>query len=239
MKQVVRQLRERNKIDLHSRGINYHLWSLDTTEYKNLRSNSLPIADDYSFYIELYLFEREKEDRLNLAELFVTLEWLFGESSDFFDDWKGSFCFPILLVVKKAIGDFFYLMRIYDHRGTVYFSIYRILENGRDDYDTDKLREPFALEFSRQEINYFFSFLYGYITGYFQSLKQNLIVQPFLKKVDSNLIVYGYKDGEYFEKQYDSPETYQAAIQSFEEIYGSCLRRTDVNTILKKIISDV
>jgi len=198
MKQVFKQIKERYQIELHSKSIKYQLWRLDDSEYRKLRENSLPIKDDYMFSMNLYLSERQSEDKLNLAKLFVTLTWLFGDSSDLFDDWKGSFCFPVLLVLKKEMGNFFYLMRIYDHRGSVYFSLYRVLENGVEDYDPQIVREPFELEFSRQEINYFLNFFYGYMAGYFEKIKLILPTQYFIKKIDSNFIIYGYKDAQYF-----------------------------------------
>lgn len=237
MKQVVRQVKERYKIDLHHAGIKYQLWRIDKSEYEKLRENSLPITDDFRFYMNLYLWERKQEDSLNLAEIFVTLEWLFGESSNLFDDWKGSFCFPILLLVEKEIGTFYYLMRIYDHRGSVYFSLYRIIENGIDGYNTEKLREPFEFEFSREEINSFLSYFYNYLVGCFHRFKPLFLPQSFFKKINSNLILYGYQNGQYFEEQYDSQDTYQAVVASFEEAYGSPFKRTDINAILQNITS--
>ncbi len=238
MRQVVKQVKKRCKLDLHHADIKYQMWRLDKSEYEKLRENSLPIADDFRFYLELYLSDRQREDRLNLAEIFVILEWIFGESSNLFDDWKGSFCFPVLLVVKKEIGSLYYLMSIYDHRGSVYFSLYRILENSLYGYETQTLREPFEVEFSRQEINCFLSYFYDYLAGYFQSVIDIILPQNFIKKVDSNLIIYGYKNGEYFEDQYDSEDSYQEAIRFFEEVDGILLKRTDINAILQEITSE-
>ncbi len=109
MKQVVQQIRERHKVELQSNNTKYQLWRLDDSEYSKLRQNSLPIKDDYMFYIQLSLSERESKDKLNLAKSFIALTWLFGDSSDLYDDWKGSFSFPVLLVVQKKVGNFFLL----------------------------------------------------------------------------------------------------------------------------------
>jgi hypothetical protein len=75
------------------------------------------------FYLNFYLSERDNKNKLNLAELFVSLTDLLGESGDWIDDWKGSFSFPVLLVLEKEQGKFFYLMDIYDNRGTLYFNL--------------------------------------------------------------------------------------------------------------------
>lgn len=87
--------------------------------------------------------EHDNPDRLTLSLAFITLEHLFGKTSNWFDDWKGSFSFPLLLVVRKSQGNFTYLLRVFDHRGRVSFSFYRVLENGADGSDTDLYREPF------------------------------------------------------------------------------------------------
>lgn len=53
MKREIRQSKIRNQIELESRGIKYQLWRLDDTEEQKLRDNSLPIDDDYMFYVQL------------------------------------------------------------------------------------------------------------------------------------------------------------------------------------------
>jgi hypothetical protein len=174
MQQVIKQIKERYKIDLQSQDINYQLWRLDDTEYIKLQKNSLQIADNSKIYRELYLYRDEPErNKLNLAQLLTSLEWLFGETSDLHDNWKGAFFFPILLIVIKKSGTFYYLMDIYDHRGWLYFRLYRIVEHDMNGHNNKRLQEAFNLEFSQQEINYFFSYFYGYLIGYFRILKKN------------------------------------------------------------------
>ncbi|MHC5830363.1 MAG: hypothetical protein ACYT04_84100, partial [Nostoc sp.] len=67
MKQVVRQVKERNKIELQLQNIQYELWRLDDSEYRKLRQNSLDIKDDSNFFRELYFSELLSEDKLNIA----------------------------------------------------------------------------------------------------------------------------------------------------------------------------
>ncbi|WP_375515526.1 hypothetical protein [uncultured Nostoc sp.] len=197
---MVKQIRERHKVELELNDIKYQLWRLDDSEYRKLRQNSLDIKDDSNFFRELYFSELSSEDKLNLAELFITLTSLFGDSSDLFDQDRGSFYFPILLVIKKEINTFFSFIRIFDSRGWIYYRISTLFEN---EADVDKNRiqdEPFEQEFSRQEINNFWSYIYRYIIEYFQSIKLNISVEPFLKRIDSNFILYGYYDNQYFEE---------------------------------------
>ncbi|KYC42350.1 hypothetical protein WA1_20485 [Scytonema hofmannii PCC 7110] len=238
MKQVIRQIKERSMIVLESKGIKYHMWRIDDLEDNKLRDNSLRIEDpDFWFYHSLFRSQHGKEDELNLAEFFVVLESIFGESSDYFDKWKGSFSFPLLLVVEKKTGSFFYLMQISDHRGSVYFRLNKIVENGVEDNENNKVYKPFEEEFSRIEINYFLSYFYGYLIGYFEVFKRITLTQPFLNRIDSNLIFYGYKDNDYFEEDCYTPEEYQAGIQSFEGKYSKVLKQKNVNTLLQNIMN--
>lgn len=230
----------RYHITLSRSKIQFDLWRLTDEEYRRLRQNSLPIKEDLMFLWQLALQEHQDPNLLTLPKAFTTLEKLFGKTSDWFDNWKGSFSFPLLLAVKKPQENFFYLFRIYDHRGNLSFPLYRILENGVDGYKTDIYREPFELEFSREEINQFISYFYGYLTGYSEEISQ-LQLDPFLKRIDSNHIFYGYRDGEFFEEQIDSEDDYQQAIEVFEQNYHSIKEERqsrEIQSLLQTIISE-
>lgn len=238
MRQVIKQVKERNKIDLHSSNINYQLWRLDNDEYKKLWQNSIHIEDDKSFHEQINWFGRELMNKLNLAELFTTLEWLLGKSSDSFDRDKGSFYFPLLLVLEKEIGTFFYGISIFDSKGFVIFRIYKVLNNNMEGFKNLQLEQSvYQLEFSHQERNNFLNLFYDYLVGCFHISQYVISVQPFLKTVDASWITYGYKENKYFEKGYNCEKAYSEAIKSFEEIYGSRWEKTDMDTILRNITS--
>ncbi len=231
----------RKHIDIKWSEIQFHLWRLTESEYSQLRSSSLPIKEDGLSLMEFMLYERYNPNRLTLPKAFLTLEHVFGKTSDFFDDWKGSFSFPLLLLVQKPVGQFFYLMRIHDHRGSLYYLLYRLLENGVGDYDVNVYHEPEELEFSRGEINDFISYLYRYLVSISKKICQPPI-QPFLKHIDSNHILYGYRNGEFFEEQIDSESEYKAAIQAFEETYGSVVieeQSGNLKSLLQQITGDI
>lgn len=58
-------------------------------------------------------------------------------------------------------------------------------------------------EFSREEINEFISYFSGYLKGCSEWISL-FPRQPFIKKIDSNHILYGYRDREFFEEQIES-----------------------------------
>ncbi|MEH2388516.1 MAG: hypothetical protein V7K14_22640 [Nostoc sp.] len=60
MKQVVKQIRERIKVELQLKNIKYELWRLDDTEYRLLQTNSIYIKNNFTLYRELYLSEPDK-----------------------------------------------------------------------------------------------------------------------------------------------------------------------------------
>lgn len=239
MMQVIRQIKERSKIDLERKGIKYNLFRLDDSEYDLLRDNNLPIEEpDFWFYHSLFRSEDGRKNELNLAEIFVTLEFVLGKSSNSFDHHKGSFSFPVLLVIEKHEQTFFYLMNISDHRGSVDFRLYKIIQSGLEDKDYGNTQKPFENEFSRHEINYFISYLYGYVSGYFSTCKRITPAQPFLRKINSSLVLYGYKENEYFELDFETSEEYKAEIKLFEKKYGEKSKSEEINALLQTIMSE-
>jgi len=238
MSETIKQIKDRYKIDLECQGIKYELWRIDDTEYTKFRKdNSVAIENDCNFSGQLYLSEQYREDNnLNLAEFFTVLEYLLGESSNSYDDYRGSFKFHNLLVIKREDSIFFYLINISDHRGFMQFDLYKIVENTeKNKYDDLRSYKPFASELSKKEINYLFSYLYGFLIEYFNNMKSVIPRQNFLKKVDCNFILYGCKDGEYFEYEYDSEEFYKAQIKLFKETYKIPLDEVDISAALQKI----
>lgn len=104
---------------LHQNETKFHFWRLTEDEFRRLRQSSVPIKMDGMFLLQMMLPEHRNPYRLTLPKALLILERLFGKSSDWFDDWKGSFSFPLLLKVQKPVDAFFYLLRIEDFRGSL------------------------------------------------------------------------------------------------------------------------
>lgn len=62
--------------------------------------------------------------------------------------------------------------------------------------------------------------------------------QSFLKRINSNLILYGCRDGVYFEEQHEIPETFHASIKLFYEKYENTVGFPDVRELIKEITTD-
>jgi len=237
MKQVVRQIRERIKVELQLNNIKYELWRLDDAEYRRLQANSIDIKNNFTLYQELYLSEPDNKANLNLSQLFITLTRLFGNSSNLFDSERGSFIFPILLIVKRSTGNFFYLMQIFDSRGWFDYLTYKLFENQADAYNNKMRVTAFDSEFSGQEIKDFLTYFYVYLIQLFHHAKSLAPSEPFIRIIDSNFIIYGYYNNEYFEEGYDDEESYQEAIQRFSSVGLNAFEPQNINSLLQTIIS--
>ncbi|NES80165.1 MAG: hypothetical protein F6K10_00940 [Moorea sp. SIO2B7] len=70
------------------------------------------------------------------------------------------------------------------------------------------MRKPFEQEFSREEIDYFIVYLYSYLVGYFSAIDKPSNYE-FFKHIDSNLILSGYTNREFWQKNYEEDDYYR------------------------------
>lgn len=192
----------------------YRLERLDDDRYDELSRKSLCIADDYRFSIGFFQYEQLRGEALSLGQVYIALKELTGESSKLFDDWKCAFSFPFALEIERDSNTYHYLLRIVDYRGSLEFNISRQVKP-HESYDKNVIHQSFAEEFSGDEINEFNAYIYNYIKVFFKVYIK--VVQPhdmeeFFKNIDSNLIVYGYKDGFFFEDHYNDYDEYHEAL---------------------------
>jgi len=202
------------------KNVQYRLERLDDERYHELRRKSLCIADDYRFSIGFFQYEQLRGEALSLGQVYIALKELTGESSKLFDDWKCAFSFPFALEIERDSNTYHYLLRIVDYRGSLEFNIYRQVKP-HESYDKNVIYQSFAEEFSRDEINEFNAYIYNYIKVFFKIYLK--VVKPndreeFFKNIDSNLILYGYKDGIFFEDHYNDREEYHEALSKLRDI---------------------
>jgi hypothetical protein len=215
----------------------FHFWRLTNGEENFLRRNSVPMQIDSSTLWDLKYQERWDAQPFTLARTFLILERLFGKSSNWIDDWKGTFSFPLLLKVEKPNHSFFYMTEIYDNRGSLYFSLYRIIPTGVSDRSAYTYQEPIETEFSSSEIKAFIILVYGFLkdASYFVAQRHT---QPFLKYVKSEHVIYGYRDGRFFEEEIESESELEASIANFESVYGKQIQEQltdDIQAMIREI----
>lgn len=67
-------------------------------------------------------------------------------------------------------------------------------------------------DFPRSAIRYVISHIVGYLSGYFKAIEKRYD-EPFFQTVQSNLMVFGFKDGHFFDAQYETEEAFQQAVK--------------------------
>lgn len=208
-------------IEIDIDGRIYKLIRLNDDQFYVLNKNSISIIDDYT-----HLMSLSRVDEIiysSTPKMYITLKYLFGEHGDYYDDWSGTFSFPFLIYFQKGKEEFVYLMNIYDIRSSIDFKIARLIEEDDERFERGILHKPFE-EFPRQEINYIINYFVGFLSGYFESCLSNQYDEFFFKIVKSDLILFGYKDGRYFEDEYETEEEFDAAIQELRKNGSSTVR---------------
>jgi len=214
----------------------YKMIRLNSDQYAEFAQHSLAIFQDYSFYLDLHRAAEKTKENLNLAQIYASLRRLTGECSLMYDNWKGSFSFPFLLNITADSGNFHYLLNIYDTKGSLEFEMAKIIMSDQTEQEIEKLHTPFEQEWPRKEINNFIGMFYFFLVGYFSQIKQ-LVTQPFVMKVPVSMILYGYKDGIFFQHEYDSPEEFDQAcneIGNLEQQWQISRATETLNRLVKQ-----
>jgi hypothetical protein len=203
--------------DFDMDGIRCQLVRLSDRRYRELRARSIPIEED-DFYLLRFMFELENRGKLlQLGQIYAALRELFGESSACFDDWKGSFCFPFGLSIRRASGTFQYVFDIHDWKAWVEFGFRKVIEADLAGIDRSVIRQPFEDEFSKDEMNRFVTYVYAYLQGYCKTAFREQGPEPFLRQVQAKHGLYGYCDGRFFEQGYSSHHEYEEAREAYRQ----------------------
>lgn len=232
--------KKRHNLSFNWIDVEFHFWRLSDDEYLRLRRHSYPIEEDRQFLFDFWLTIRQSSRYLTLSKAFLSLESLFGQSSKWLDDWKGSFSFPLLLVLTKGKTKYYYLLEIYDQRASLRFAFYKLLEEGAEEKDTAVYRAPDPAEFSQDNFNDLILFIYRYLQREFSKIKSSKITD-FFKSVKSEHLLYGYVQENFFEEQYQEPEDYQEALTSLEQRFEATLKKEkalEIQQILQQVIGE-
>jgi len=154
------------------------------------------------------------DDAFFLPKLYAALVCLTGPSDSRYDDYKGSYSFTFLLKVQKNDGNSKYIYHLYHYRSYIDFSIYQIV-NKDDPRDKSNLYKPDDELFSDRDICYFSNYFCGYCLSYIEGVKY--IPQPFIKNSDSNLLLFGYFNSEYFCESFDDGGVYHTEKNRLRE----------------------
>lgn len=153
----------------------------------------IPIQNSTYFNFSI----RINNDPLILPKFYAALTSLAGMSDEWYDDYKGSYSFTFELEVQKNENITKYCYHIYHYRSYIEFDIYQIVPEN-DPRDSRCLTQPNDELFSEKDISLFSAFLYYHALEYM--IKNKYTPQEFVKCSDSNLLLFGYLQNEYFLK---------------------------------------
>ena len=187
------------KFELETKSI--LLETIDSKTYHEYFQNSIPINEDGIFPILLINSIKKEHPEIIYPHYYMALKSLFGESSRLYDDYKSSFGYLFSLKVSDSL----YTLNLSDTKGVFTFYLKKILTT-QDEFekygDMRKIyQEPFD-EFSDNDIKEFMARFIGFMVGYIEATKDTYN-EEFIRYLDYCFLVYGYKDGAFFEKEYD------------------------------------
>ena len=216
---------QKPQIQCSFNGKKYGLYRLNDEEYHQLHQMSLSIDVDPIYLMKLEQYFEIKQQRLNLAQINVILTVIAGETRQFYDDWKSSFCFPFALkieTISKILDN--YMLTLCDWRGHLDFQFQRLVSDKEisQGMKRDVVKSPFPEELSEDDIKDLILYLHSYFNAHFQSI-QHIKWENFFKSIDSNLILYGYQDGEFWQENYREEEEY---MQKIEELKSQGIKET-------------
>jgi hypothetical protein len=158
----------------------------------------IPINHSAFFYFRM-------RDPLTLPKLYVALTLLTGPQGDRYDDHKGSYSFAFELKVQKGENLSLYFLNIVHYRSYIDFILHQIVPK-TSKKDPFVLHSPDSELFSEEDIHFFCSYFCNYALGYLIGYKHT--PDPFVKSSDSNLILFGYFQDDYFCYSYDDRDEY-------------------------------
>lgn len=177
--------------------------------------NSLCIEPNYAFW-----WEMEKSAKITapgLAEFYAMFRAAYGESGQCYDDWKGAFSFVFKVTPVDALrvnGRATYLLNAVNSRVAVEFRFRKILGKNDRGFQMGLVFAPFEDEFSRTQMDGVSAYLLGYANGLWKSFPQH--TPEFMKRIDSNLVLYGYENGQFFHNQFEDYEAYWEALNAWK-----------------------
>lgn len=181
---------------------------------------SCPITPQYVFRGS---FGDTPEDELNFAQYYTGMRLLFGKPGNRYDDWKGSFSFSFQVDVVRNGHSYAYLLNILNLRSTIEFHFRKILDDSESQGSLQAYRDPLQHEFSDLEMLAVQYFMHGYLKGYLEVIQKNGILDcpDFVLVTESNLIISGYINGQFFEHAFEDLEDFEAERDLYQNLIDS------------------
>lgn len=177
----------------------------------SLGSDALAIKEDLLFLDRLHSSLYRTGNSPNLAEFYAVFKEIFGESSLCYDDYKGAFGFPFEVEVFKGNAVYVYVLHVINRRGTVDFRFLKVPTSQEERLRRNIYHAPFE-EFTGEEINLLILYLHNYVIGGIRILRK-FYDEEFVKWNLSELIMFGFRQGTFFQHRYSDRAEFDAALK--------------------------
>lgn len=214
----------------------WQLWRLGDDEFVALGHHSLPLLQNYELLVRLSRRPLPGGTTLTLGHTLAVLERRFGPSSPLFDNYRGSFSFPLLLTFERE-QRVSILLRCHDYRGMLHLPLYRVTTGDPSIEERSRCHTPEAADLAQTELDEFVTCFHGYVLEQAALLEVDLAA-PFYRAVQSNVLLYGYDDGAFFERSYERWSDYEQARQELELRLGPRRARSNSDRV-ERIIDRV
>ena len=192
--------------------IEYDILRMDDEQFLKFMKQALPIEPDYA--LEMRIAYNEELITSQLSKTYAALKLKFGESGACYDDWKGAFAYPFL-ILREDQPEFRYVMHLYHYRSSLNFRYYRIAPEIPSHEKSSHYLSP-SIDFSKEQMAQVVSYLINWLTGYF-SVCSHDFHENFCKKAHSEFILFGYKNGKFFDRSYDDEDLYEKAFDKITQ----------------------
>lgn len=208
-------------IELDHELITCRIKRIDDDCYHTLGVHSLAILECYgSWWNYINHSDNAQLKEAPLAYFLASFERAYGPSGNIYDSYKGAFSFPFAVKILQQNTAIAYLLNVTCWRGEVEFLFRKIIPANETRYDRNAIYQPFDDELSERQMQVLSNFLMGYAEGFWESgerYKDNMKKlfpkeenqHNFVKAIDSNGILFGYKEGRFFEKSYSDQDEYK------------------------------
>lgn len=237
-------------ITLDNDTIRCQIKRIDDNSFYELDSHTLAINVRQEYWWDyLRVSQNPRLKAAPLAFFLATFEYAYKPSGHFYDHYKGAFSFPFAVNVLHHDMGIPYLLHVTCWRGEVEFRFRKIISADETRYDKRLEHKPFDDEFSEYQMSIVAKALLRLAEDKWQSNVQNNqsgetafpgeeSLRDFVKAIDSNNILFGCKNGQFFEKHYSNQNEYEQMKNElllpyqraqYQKTFGKhfCLRQAD------------
>ena len=195
------------------------LTRIDDDAYLKLVKYSYPIFPQFIYW----RFRSDpKEERLNFAQYYAGMRRFFGKPGNLYDDYKGAFSFCFRADVFRQGKSYPYVLNIIHYRNGVEFGFRKIISTTEvsNISDMETYHRPFDDELSSIEMKSIQVYVYGFLQGYLSIVQKTpeLNVPDFVLLTESNYIISGHINGEFFEHHIESYDDFQAHLKKIQHL---------------------